>query len=248
MVMKDIFEFIEKCGFEVSNKEDYNKIEIRDSKTNEPIERYLAGSNNFYGEGKHVCIMSNYAEVVLGNGVEITKYNSLETSPKKRSEYRITYKCSDSEHLVIDIECDYADSKDAGNLTVKTFDNRYGCNNKIFCIKQSPLKTEFFNGNNNWFVKIEDCNSDLYLKYIMEFLNKNDFVSEYSNIQEAIKIVMYFVLKNIEKLIESRIDNSENYIKSLNKEKEKSQEKIDKIDTDIGRLKKISQDRQIVKE
>lgn len=39
MIMEDIIRFVEKCGFSISNKEDFNKIEIRDLENDEPLER-----------------------------------------------------------------------------------------------------------------------------------------------------------------------------------------------------------------
>lgn len=247
MVMEDIIEFVEKAGFEVSNKEDYKKLEIRDLKTNELLKRYLTDSPQFYGEFRYITLNVNYVEIILGNGVRLTKQNSLETYPKNRSEYEINYVDNNDVRVRIVIECDYADEKSAGNLTIKINNKSFSDNNQIFCIKQNPFKTEFFNGNNDWILNIENCKSDLYLEFIMKFLNKNNFVLDYPSIQEAIKIVMPFVLKNIEKLISSRVEHVENYIQDLEQEKEVYQEKIDKIDADIGRLRKVLQSKPMVK-
>ena len=248
--MEDIIKFVENAGFIVTNKEDFSKIEIRYSKNNnELLERFFSDSTNFYGtSGRNVCLCSNYVEINLGKGINITKNNSKNRNHKSRSKYEINYMIDKNNWCNIDIECVFADEKNAGNISVKIDTHGYTKETHSLNIVQEPLSATFYyNDSPCTPINIEKCNPKLYLEEIVEFFHHNDFVSRYTEIQEAIKIVLSSVNDDIEKLFTSYIENIDKYIKILENEKEEYQTKIATIDIGIETLKNISKNKQIIK-
>lgn len=243
--MEDIIKIVEKSGFNVTNKENFSEIEIKDSQNNnESLKRFFKKSNSFYGsDGRSISLFENYVLINLSESLSLVK----DESNKNKNIYEITYRADEATSCKINIVFNFASDKNNGSLTVKINAKDYLEDNQILHIEQDGSKTSFIINNDSWSVDFEESDFDLYLETILDFFSKNNFIYNHNEIHKCFQIILSSLGDDIDKLILSNIENIDNYIKKLENLKIEYQNKISSIDFDIQRLNKLKDNKTLFK-
>lgn len=264
--MKEYVKLLEQLGFSVinDNTEYIDEIEIIDLKTNEKLQKkgyhIFVGNNNREIVVEHDCISIN-----CGDGL-IIKYERQFDKPKL---YEMNIKSNDGEETNICFE--YRRNSVNKRLIINFFHE----NNKenhfvenilkieqrlLFTTMQKILINEKEKNEECNEIDIENCNTEIYINAVMDFINNIELTTNDLRFQKGLKIILPYIHEYIEFMINDRIEriesNYEYYIKEreeskvnriqnfqqlITEETKKYETEIEKIDSEIERLRNLSQ-------
>jgi len=184
MIRQDLIQFIEKCNFVVSNKDDYDNIEIKDLKNDEMLVRYSKGPCFDGKNGRSVELHDNCVEVGLNNKINLRK-EGLEEFVISYTIYIPSFKHNKTGFKMI-FAINYVN-----NLVSVTIDD-YEKNSE----------------DKKMIIDIDGNDFQTYIKKIMNFLSKNNSILDDEDIQDGIKIILPLTYNEIERLVSS-YDKSE---------------------------------------
>lgn len=204
-IRKDLIEFIEKFGFIVSSEN--NEIKMKDAKRNNKL--LITNSNYFeWSNGTNISLLLNCVSIKLNENITLRK----EGLEKLFLKYSIEFKLDDFKTSVINFYCNSMVNENLGRISVELIN--YGKTRE-----QKDLDIILKNSGANIYceknlyssIAINDSNSNTYIKIITDFLNKDEFIFENSQIQEYIKTILSFLQKDIETMFpcEENIKNKE---------------------------------------
>lgn len=216
-IREDIIEFVEKAGFIISNKEDFDKIEIRDAQNNNELlkrfskEHYFEGSN-----GRSVLLQRNCVEIKLNEKINLHK----EGLDNYFLQYTANFILDDQTSYAMRFVCNFVDDKNIGRISVYLINYGKTREEKNLGIVLNPLTANVYHYNNLCSsIDSESNNSQTHIKTIIDFLTENTSNSTCPQFQETIRIILYFVEKDIENMFssykENIQDNEEQMIKKV---------------------------------
>ena len=260
--MGEFTKLLEQAGFSVTNADDYQNIEIRDLKNNNELlqkNAFNALSEMFRGSSdRFIWFITEGIQIYCGNGLFINKYLRRD----EKTEYRIQATLSDRTTGLIELSVSSSKLPVRNNGIIKVRLSQRNRENQILfsknlLIRHSVLDTsidtfsEFTGEKSNMTFSIESCHVDLYINTIMSFFNDTQLISDNPKLKEGSNIVLSSIREDIDKIFANHRANIEKYIEILEKDKvevtKEYQAKINGIDSNIERLRNLSQTQNKVK-
>jgi len=240
--IEDLIKFLNRAGFSVINS-DSDNIEIKDE-VNKELLQTISGNCVFESStGKKIELTDNFVKIEFEDKTYISMLMRNEGNKRVRNSYQIGY---DSKSI-LSITSEFNIFDFIGKITTNLMGK--DCLN----IKQMPLETIIWDSakDERKHTSIDDCNLELYIKSIMDFLSEKCFFTNHPYLQEAFRIILISVKEDIESIFNTYNQNLDEYIKQLEKVKEEAMQqyiyKISMADKKIAKLRSTSESKKMIK-
>ena len=200
VIRKDLIDFTKKAGFIITKEDDYDNMEVRDSKNNNELLRrfnhHFEGSN-----GRSVLLQLNYAVIKFNEKITLSK----EGLDKLFLKYTLKFDLDNHKNYEINFYCNFMDDKNLGRVSVELISYGKTREQKELTIFLKSSGIDIYNENNLCsFIDAKNSNSEICLKTIIEFFNSDEFIPQDSQIQECLKIIFLFLQKDIESILHTK--------------------------------------------
>lgn len=266
--MEEFVKLMEQAGFSVKNANDYQNIEIRDLRNNGELlkkDSYDFSTDIFRGSNDREIILSfggmdptrKFISINNGNGLIITQ-----SFRSNNCEYGLQTTLNDGTKTKVEFRPNVSGfSRNIGGMKVVVSQQKNeeeNSNREHFIIQHKLFETQIEKSIGNEeetdykTVDVENCNIELYINAIMDFLNGVEFTANNSKIQEGFKILLPLISENLENIFVSYRENLEKFIQLLEESKIKAEEEenqleVARINNDIERLRNLSQSKSKTK-